>query len=614
MMGSMANHLWQSTIFAAVAALLALALRRERARVRYWVWLAASLKFLIPFGALIALGSYIDWRPPVAATSPAVTLIQSVTQPYAQTQLNLIAGAGLDVVGSSMARTLPAILVGTWLAGFAVYLFIWLTRWRRLAAIVHRTSHRESGREFDSLRRLEKALGITHPVPLLASSDALEPGVFGIVKPVLLWPVHIGTRLDEGQVEAIVAHEVCHIRYRDNLIASVHMMVEAIFWFHPLVWWIGARLIDERERACDEEVIELGNAPHVYAQGILKTCELCMESPLMCAAGVTGSDLRRRIVQIMMGEMRRNLSASRKVLLGFAASVAIVSPIALGSILGPRLQAQQSTAELPSFEVASVKVNKTGDGRMMVMNQPGGGLTVTNLPLAALIRFAYQLQDFQLIGAPDWITNEHFDIVAKAAVDRPATPSAGPLGLTTRLMLQSLLAERFKLAAHPDTRPLPIYALVLARSDGKLGPQLRPSTTDCDAVMAAGRGRGGPPAPPAPPAPGERPVCGMFMGPSTLKSGGTPISQMIMPLSQMVRRVVVDRTGLNGKFDVDLTWTPDQMPSGPPPPGAPPSPAIDPNGPSIFTALQEQLGLKLESQTGPVDVLVIDHVEHPTPD
>jgi bla regulator protein blaR1 len=268
-----------------------------------------------------------------------------------------------------------------------------------------------------------------------------------------------------------------------------------------------------------------------------------------------------------------------------------------------------ATTERPSFEVASVKPNKTGDGRMMVMNQPGGGLTITNLPVAALIRFAYQLQDFQLIGAPDWIANERFDIVAKSTVDRPATPQTGPPGQTTRLMLQSLIAERFKLAAHPDTRQLPIYELVLARVDGKLGPQLRPSTTDCQALMAAGRGRGGPP-----PAFGERPACGMMMGLGTLMSGGTPVSQLIGPLSQVVRRVVVDRTDLKGNFDIDLTWTPDQMPSGPPPPGAPPLPAIDPNGPSIFTALQEQLGLKLESQTGPVDVLVIDHVERPTED
>ena len=175
-------------------------------------------------------------------------------------------------------------------------------------------------------------------------------------------------------------------------------------------------------------------------------------------------------------------------------------------------------------------------------------------------------------------------------------------------MMQSLLAERFKLAAHTETRQLPIYTLMLAKADGRPGPQLRPSTTDCEALRGQGRGRGS-----APPGPGERPPCGMAMGPGRLISGSTPLSQLIAALSQAVRRVVIDRTNLKGNFDIDLIWTPDQMPAGWPPPGVN-VPAIDPNGPSIFTALQEQLGLKLESQTGPVDVLVIDHVEQPTPD
>jgi uncharacterized protein (TIGR03435 family) len=180
------------------------------------------------------------------------------------------------------------------------------------------------------------------------------------------------------------------------------------------------------------------------------------------------------------------------------------------------------------------------------------------------------------------------------------------------LMLQSLLAERFKLATHKDTRELPIYSLEVARSDGRLGPQLRPATVDCEAMIAAARARGGPP--PAPPAPGERPICGIRINPGRLSGGGFPLSQFAATLSQFVQRIVVDRTGLSGNFDVDLTWTPDQLPQGGPPPGAPPLPPADPNGPSIYTAVQEQLGLKLESAKGPVDVLVIDRAESPTPD
>ena len=294
-----------------------------------------------------------------------------------------------------------------------------------------------------------------------------------------------------------------------------------------------------------------------------------------------------------------------------ARGLLMTASLSIGSLAFAQAPA---TPERPSFEVASVKPNKTGDGRVMMANQPGGGLVVTNVPLSLLLTFAYQLQDFQIIGAPDWIRNERFDIVAKATVERPENPAAGAPGNAPRLMLQSLLAERFKLATHPETRPLQIYALVLARPDGKLGPQLRASTVDCAAMRGRGRGPGGPSGPPGPPLVGERPACGMAMRPGGIISGGTPISQMTGPLSQAVHRVVVDRTGLKGNFDIDLTWTPDQIPQGPPPPGAPPLPAIDPKGPSIFTALQEQLGLKLESETGPVDVLVIDHVEQPAPD
>jgi uncharacterized protein (TIGR03435 family) len=264
----------------------------------------------------------------------------------------------------------------------------------------------------------------------------------------------------------------------------------------------------------------------------------------------------------------------------------------------------------PSFEVASVKPNKSGDGRIMLGMQPGGRFTATNVSLRALIRQAYQLQDFQIVGAPDWINDERFDIVAKAEGDiAPVQPgTVGPM----QMMLRNLLAERFKLVTHQESRELPIYALVLARSDGRLGSQLNASKVDCVARVAAGRGRGMPP--PGPPPPGQRLECGLRIGPGTMAMGGFPLQEFARTLSQFVQRVVVDKTGLTGPYDLDLTWTPDQRPQGVPPPGAPPLPPIDPDGPSIFTAIQEQLGLKLDAQRGPVDVQVVDSVDRPTPD
>jgi uncharacterized protein (TIGR03435 family) len=271
------------------------------------------------------------------------------------------------------------------------------------------------------------------------------------------------------------------------------------------------------------------------------------------------------------------------------------------------------TPASPTFEVASIKPNKSGDDGTQAAMQPGGRVTLINIPLRLLIRNAYHLQDFQIVDAPRWISIERFDIVAKAAGDlpppRPGSPGPSPS------MMQSLLADRFKLVVHQETRELASYALELARKDGKLGPQLHPSTVNCAAIAAARQRNGEPP----PGAQGdERPQCGFRAtgGRATggqIVAGGSPLSQLPVVFAQMLQQVVIDKTGLTGNFDFELKWTADAMPQGPPA-STPPLPATDSNGPSIFTALQEQLGLKLVWGKGPVDVLVIDHVEHPTAD
>jgi uncharacterized protein (TIGR03435 family) len=296
--------------------------------------------------------------------------------------------------------------------------------------------------------------------------------------------------------------------------------------------------------------------------------------------------------------------------------------------------AAQTPQPAPAFEVVSIKPNKSGDGRTLMGFPPGGRFTATGVTLRMLIANAYgtpqPLPNFRIIGGPGWINRDRFDIEAKAEGDVGPGPNS-PLPL----MIRAMLVDRFKLVVHTESRELPLYELVKARRDGKLGPQLRPAAVDCAAGGA--RGRGGAPSPGAPAgpgpgpggpdrpggaggrgpelAPGGLPVCAMMMGPANLVAGGQGLAQLATALSNRVGRTVVDRTGLTGPFDINLTWTPDQMPPPAPPlPGAPPPASIDPNGPSIFTALQEQLGLKLESTKGPVDVVVIDSVEQPTED
>ena len=177
-------------------------------------------------------------------------------------------------------------------------------------------------------------------VPVRSSPSIIEPGVFGVFRPVLLLPAGIGDRLASAELQAILAHELCHVRRRDNLSAVMHMIVEAVFWFHPLVWWLGTRLIDERERACDEEVLRVGNQAEVYAEGILKVCELYLQSPLECAAGVTGSNLKKRIEAIMADRPRLNLNLSRKAALMLAGLVAVATPVILGITHATELRAQ----------------------------------------------------------------------------------------------------------------------------------------------------------------------------------------------------------------------------------------------------------------------------------
>ena len=184
------------------------------------------------------------------------------------------------------------------------------------------------------------------------------------------------------------------------------------------------------------------------------------------------------------------------------------------------------------------------------------------------------------------------------------------------LMLQTLLAERFKLSVHHDTQQGRIYFLVLASRDGRFGPQLRRSETDCDAIMARGRISAAPPPPPPPPSgplpPGQVPSCGIQVGLGTLRIGSQSIQAIARLLSRAVGRPVIDRTGLNGAFDLSLDFDTSGLPGFATPPGVNPPNTAD--KPSLYTALHEQSGLKLESERGPVDILLIDHVEKPTPD
>ncbi len=542
-----ANHLWQSTLFAGVAGLLTLALRNNRARARHWVWLAASCKFLIPLAVLIALGSHIRWRPTLEATpSNLSVMMDEVSLPFTAP----VGGTPLLASPLLAASSLPAVLWGIWACGFLGITCGWWLHWRRIRTAVCTGAVMHLGK----------------PIHAVASPTLLEPGVFGVFRPALMLPEGIVDRLTPAQLEAVIAHELCHIRHRDNLIAAIHMFVEAVFWFHPLVWWIGKRMVEERERACDEEVLRLGNEPRVYAEGILNVCKLYVESPLVCVSGVTGANLKRRIETIMQNRDAYGLNFGRKLLLAVVGILAVAGPVVVGVLNTPTIRAQSAQVapdSALSFEAASVKALKGGEGPLHFTVLPNR-LDVKNMSLEFLIKQAYELRDDQISG-PDWLSTHRYDI---AATSGAAVPQA-----TMRTMLQNLLVERFHLATHWEMRTKAMYRLVVSPN----GPTMK----------TAKQGHAVPNSP-------------MQSGNSIRFSGPMSMGQLAERLTPFAGKPVVDATKLDGYFTVALTFASEDY-AGPADNG--------PLPPLLTTALQEQLGLKFVPESGPIKIFVVDHAE-----
>jgi uncharacterized protein (TIGR03435 family) len=564
------THLWQSTLIIVAVALLAWLLRKNHAQVRYWLWLVASVKFLIPFALLVTLGSYFSWPASAPVVQPQVSAaVEQISQPFTPLSVD---SSNLAFAHSNAANPLPSILLAIWCVGFAAILCRWYANWRRVRA----------------LARAASPLPLDLGVPVLSSPGSMEPGIFGIWRPVLLLPEGITEKLASDQLKAVLAHELCHARRHDNLAAAIHKVVEAVFWFHPLVWWIGSRLIEERERACDEEVLRTGSKPEVYAEGILNTCRFYLESPSACMSGVTGAELKERIVRIMSHRAVHRLGPARKLLLAMVTIAAVAGPIAFGLMSAPQ---EASKTDGPKFEVASIKPAKPGARGTYISNKPGGRFTVMNMSTKDLIILAYSIQPFQLSGGPSWLNSDRYDIEAKPEHPVNVKPGMSYDQLQNAFdeqmqRLQSLLKDRCKLTFHRETKEAPVYALVIAKS----GPKIPAAqTADKTPRLSIGMGQ--------------------------LSGKQVPISELAKSLSRQLGRVVIDKTNLQGNYDFTLKWTPEERSPqalGPAPMGKDAPPPPDPNGPSLFTALQEQLGLKLESQKGPVEILVIDHVEKPS--
>jgi uncharacterized protein (TIGR03435 family) len=270
------------------------------------------------------------------------------------------------------------------------------------------------------------------------------------------------------------------------------------------------------------------------------------------------------------------------------------------------------TETRPSFDVVSIKPNRTNQGIGAVAFQPGGRMFAGNIPVREVILVAYGLEDVQLVNAPDWTAAERFAIEGRTAADTPSD--------RIRLMLRSMLADRFGFVAHSERRELPMFALTMARPDKRLGPRLRASGPECTPLQPP-PGRPLPPPPPPPPAGGPAPTriilatdepprrrCGAALAPGWLSARSMTMKELTRTLSLLMGRPVVDETGLGGEFDVDMTFQPEGLRGaliGPPQ-------SFLADAPALGTALQDDLGLRLDARRGPVDVLVVDRIERPT--
>jgi bla regulator protein blaR1 len=573
------NHLWQSTLVLGVAWVVCRTmLTANHARVRYAVWLGASLKFLMPFSLFVEAGRWL--RPAAFVTISRTRQVAEFVSSGGGALATSPFSAG---VGSQAASTWnvawPSVLFALWGVGAVCVAAAWIRGWLRVwrAAVGATPSGRFRG------------------VPILSSitmrHDRIEPGVIGIWHPAILLPAGIDERMSEAQMHAVLLHEWHHARRYDNLAAAMQMIVETIFWFHPLVWWLGTRLLEERERACDQHVIEQAAAVD-YAEGILNVCRWYSGWPVPCVSGITGADLRARVESVLRAEPPAPLTASRRGILAATLLLVVAVPVLVGRLTESAVFAQAQTANsflgmatttAKSFEVATIKLNTAGEDAPWHLGPPGrGSISIANLPLRSIIIQSFRTQRWMVFGGPEWINQERFDIVGKGPDPTATNPDVWE-------MMRSLLVERFHLKYHIEDRDMAVLALTIAKGGHKLTPGEKGRCAD---EIKQQRN------------------CGDILIP---RFGAAvvnmPIGALVTSLTGRAGRPVVDRTGLTGRYDVNLSWTPEgmtheQWESLPP--------EVRPEEMSMFEALERQAGLKLEPTRAPVPVLIIDSVDHPT--
>lgn len=578
------HFLWQGS---------AIALLYGAAR-HYWARNSnPRVRYLLACGALAAVSAapVLTWlllRPPDAGP-PILYRIQSTPAP-ASSEVVATTAALPESIRAAVSAVQPeqflSWVVILWLAGAVVFWIRMFAGWI-LAARMRSVSVRRAPPEWQqTLGRLAEQVGVDGPVRLLVSALVQTPAVVGWLRPVVLVPVGALAGLPAAQVEALLLHELAHMRRHDYLVNILQSMAESLLFYHPAVWWISGHIRAEREHCCDDVAVSIAGDAFTYACALAQL-EAYRPAHPAAAMAANGGSLAGRIARLL-GRPRPSVRG------GLGPGALAAALLLLAAAYG--LFAQSGAR--PAFQVASVKRGPVyaDDPTHHPMGggyQPGGRLHMVNMPLIDLIQFAYADHDsphwlplprYLVVGGPAWADTDGYDIDAKP--ESPVDPKQ------MWLMTQTLLADRFKLVLHRETRQLPVYVLQVAKGGPKL-PPAKPA--ECLSF---------PPGTPPHHVPGKV-DCGYVSGPGGESPAGplhiwgrkAHVSDLARELTFTLGRPVLDQTGFSGEFDVNLTYYPDQSSQGP----------------TLFEALQEQLGLKLTATKGPVEVLVIDHAQRPTP-
>jgi uncharacterized protein (TIGR03435 family) len=632
------HFLWQGALIAVFAALTLRLSRRAAPQARYAV---ASIALVAMLGSVAVTGYWMATGAYRVAEDFQVDASVDANRALAREQLEILARdtgglaydlparAGLPSFAQALWRALRSLgeggnagpytpssrlpvigatmpfVVGLWLCGVSILLLRLVGGWIRVRRLHRRALSTGASRWQAVADRVAGRLRLTRTVRSVLSLEVSTPMVLGWLRPVILLPVGALANLTPAQVEAILAHELAHIRRHDYLVNLLQLAAETLLFYHPAVWWLSARIRLEREHCCDDLAIATCGDRLGYAAALAELeAWRGQEEALTLAA--TGGRLLERVRRVLGSPIAESRRAS-----GSAPAVALVALLLITAGGMQRLPALQ-----PARISALVNVNQ-GPSWKFVYEHASGRFTIREQTARELIRLAYNLDDPEILGGPAWLDSERFTLIEPLGSD--------PIGDELPALIQRLLAARFGLTTHVEQRDFPVYALIMAEG-GSPGPQLTPSSVDCTLEPPTGvlglspcdsRSLSAWDPPPGRPAPGEprqRRTLRHMDGPlSHLHMRGVTMAHLAAGLTERrLDRDVIDATGLPGSFDVDLDYLSF---------GKPPSyryilsEALDGIGlPSLPTALREQLGLALREADAPKDVLVIDAIERPAGD